>query len=149
MFNVVIANDDCHLKNLSFFMAPDGIKLAQHYDLLATSAYYTRAFADDKARWANVQMAIALPDAKVFAEVTSESVLQAGLDLGVPLGAAQRILKNVATGVAAALKKEVEDLSKRHTVAPPGARVHLAAEVRLLSVLENIIVPEMLKRLGN
>jgi serine/threonine-protein kinase HipA len=148
VFNVVMANDDCHLKNLSFFVAADGIKLAPHYDLLATGAYCTRAFADDRATWANVPMAIALPGAKVFGEVTGASVLQAGLELGVPASAAQRILAEVVTRVPAALEHEIGELAKRHAALPPVAGVHPGAEARLMRVLEQIIVPEMLARLG-
>jgi serine/threonine-protein kinase HipA len=148
VFNVVMANDDCHLKNLSFFVAADGIKLAPHYDLLATGAYCTRAFADDRATWANVPMAIALPGAKVFGEVTGASVLQAGLELGVPASAAQRILAEVVTRVPAALEHEIGELAKRHAALPPVAGVHPGAEARFMRVLEQIIVPEMLARLG-
>jgi len=148
VFNVVMANDDCHLKNLSFFVAPDGIKLAPHYDLLATCAYYTRAFADDRATWANVPMAIALPGAKVFGAVTGASVLQAGLELGVPPAAARRILADVATSVPVALKRQMSELAQRHAALPPEAGVYLAAEKRLMRVLEQIIVPEMLGRLS-
>ena len=148
VFNVMLANDDCHLKNLSFFVAADGIKLAPHYDLLATGAYCTRAFADDRATWANVPMAIALPGAKSFGEVTGECVLRAGLELGVPASAARRILAEVVTRVPAALQHELGELAKRHATLPPAAGVHLGAEARLMSVLEKIIVPEMLARLG-
>jgi serine/threonine-protein kinase HipA len=148
VFNVLIANDDCHLKNLSFFMAPDGIKLAPHYDLLATGAYYTRAFADDKATWANVPLAIALPGARLFGEVTVECILAAAHELGVPPTAARRILKEVTTRVPAALEHEMTELAKRHTALPSAARVHLATEARFMSVLEHIIVPEMIERLG-
>jgi serine/threonine-protein kinase HipA len=148
VFNVVMANDDCHLKNLSFFMAPDGIKLAPHYDLLATGAYYTRAFADDKATWANVPMAIALPGARLFGEVKCANVLTAAHELGVPPTAARRILTEVTTRVPAALKHEMSELAKRHTALPSAARAHLAVEARFMSVLEHIVVPEMLKRLS-
>jgi serine/threonine-protein kinase HipA len=148
VFNVLMANDDCHLKNLSFFMASDGIKLAPHYDLLATGAYYTRAFADDKATWANVPLAIALPGARLFGEVTCESILAAAHALGVPPTAARRILREVTTRVPAALEHEMIELAKRHAALPAAARVHLAAEARFMSVLEHIIVPEMIERLS-
>ncbi|WP_290663208.1 HipA domain-containing protein [Aquabacterium sp.] len=37
-----MANDDCHLKNLSFHVRPDGVALAPLHDLLCTGAYDTR-----------------------------------------------------------------------------------------------------------
>jgi serine/threonine-protein kinase HipA len=148
VFNLVMANDDCHLKNLSFFMAPDGIKIAPHYDLLATGAYHTRAFADERARWPNVPMAIALPGAKLFGEVTHEATLRAAQELGVPPAAARRILTEVTTRVPVALEHELDEHAKRHSTLPSAARVHQAAERRFMGVLEHIIVPEMLERLS-
>ena len=51
VLNVLVANDDCHLKKLSFFMAADGVRLTEHHDLLGTRAYYTKVVAQDKASW--------------------------------------------------------------------------------------------------
>lgn len=147
VFNVVVGNDDCHLKNLSFFMAADGIKLAPHYDLLATSAYHTKAFADDKASWPNVPMAIALPNAKTFGEVTAESLLTAAQELGVPPAAAQRILTQVTSRVAAGLAHEIDKITEHHAALPPQAQIHLGAEARLMRVVQNIVVRDMLARL--
>jgi serine/threonine-protein kinase HipA len=148
VFNVAMANDDSHLKNLSFFVAPDGIKLAPHYDLLTTGAYYTRAFANENATWANVTMAIALPGARLFSEVTAETVLNAGLELGVPRNAAQRILAEMLTRIPVALLQESEALEQRHAGLPDEVRKYLGTEVRLMRVMEKIVVQEMLERLS-
>lgn len=148
VFNIAIANDDCHLKNLSFFMSSEGVQLAPHYDLLATSAYYARAFADDKATWPDVRMAIPLGKTNFFGGVTSKLALEAGLELGVPDLSARRILKEVVTRLPIALEREMVGVRKRHAAAPEGAKVHLAAEDRLLRVMEHIIVKEMLERLS-
>ena len=119
VFNIAVANDDCHLKNLSFFISSEGVQLAPHYDLLATSAYYTKAFAVEKATWPNVRMAI-------------------------PLGKA---LKEVSTRLPEALRKEMDEIRQLHARAPEAAKVQLAAEDRLLRVFEHIILKEMLERL--
>jgi serine/threonine-protein kinase HipA len=149
IYNVVMANDDCHLKNLSFFMSPDGVRLADHYDLLATGAFYTRAFADEKATWPQVPMAIALPGARVFGEVSFDSALKAGLELGLSESTAKRVIKEVVTRVPIALAKETAELDRRRASVPELARVHLALETRFLHVLNSIIVREMLDRLSN
>jgi serine/threonine-protein kinase HipA len=147
VFNVVMANDDCHLKNLSFFVAADGIRLTPHYDLLATGAYYTRAFAHHRATWPDVPMAIALPNARLFGEVTADSVLKAAQELGVPGPAAQRILKEVVTRIPAALAHEVDAMDKRHAALDAPPPENRAAEARFLRVLESIVVRDMLGRL--
>ncbi len=148
VFNVLTGNDDCHLKNLSFLVSPDGIKLAPQYDLLATSAYATRAFAADKATWDAVPMAIPLTTAHTFGEVTRETIISAGAELSVPATVAERILKEVTSRVAQALPKEIQLLDKLYATLPDSARVHAAGEKRVLSVIEHIIVPEMLNRMN-
>lgn len=147
VFNIAIANDDCHLKNLSFFMSNEGVQLAPHYDLLATSAYYTRAFANEKATWADVRMAIPLGNANFFSNVTARLVLDAGLELGVPDVSARRILKEVTTRLPAALSKELAQIRNLQARAPEAAKVYLGAEDRLLRVVEHIVLKEMLGRL--
>ena len=147
VFNIAVANDDCHLKNLSFFMSSDGVQLAPHYDLLATSAYYTRAFANEKATWADVRMAIPLGKANFFSDVSAQVVLDAGLELGVPDVSGRRILNEVTTRLTGALSKELADIRKLQARAPEAARVHLGAEDRLMRVVEHIVLKEMLERL--
>lgn len=147
VFNILVANDDCHLKNLSFFISAEGVQLAPHYDLLATSTYYTRAFAVEKATWADVRMAIPLGKANFFSDVTAQLVLGAGRELGVPEVTARRILKEVTTRLPEALGKELNDIRKLHAEAPEAARVHLGAEDRLLRVFEYVVLKEMLERL--
>jgi len=148
VFNILVANDDCHLKNLSFFMSSEGVQLAPHYDLLSTSAYYTKAFANEKATWADVRMAIPLGKANFFSYVTAQLLLDAGLELGVPEVSARRILKEITTRLPEALGKELDEIRKLHAGVPEAAKVQLAAEDRLLRVLEHIILKEMLERLS-
>lgn len=149
VFNIALANDDCHLKNLSFYSSPEGVMLAPHYDLLATSAYYTRAFANEKATWADVRMAIPLGKAHFFGDVTSRLVLDAGLEMGVPETVARRIMKEVMTRLPPALEKVTAEIRQRHATAPQEAKPQLAAEDRLLRVVESIIVRDMLQRLNS
>lgn len=146
VFNVLVGNDDCHLKNLSFFVRPNEIRLAPHYDLLATSAYYTKAYANDRATWDGVSMAIPLPSAERFGDVTRQSLLDAGGELGLPAAVRQRILEATVKGVLGAVPKLIPDAEARHEKqqVPPNQR---AAEIRFLRVLESIIVGDMAKRL--
>ncbi len=148
VFNVLVANDDCHLKNLSFYVSHEGVQVAPHYDLLATGAYHTRAFADDKARWPSVPMAIALPGAKVFGEVSYKGMLTAGLELGLGEPTARRIINDVCKRVANTLDAEIEAQTAMHVQVGAVAAVHFGAENRFLLVLKNIVLSEMLKQLS-
>jgi len=147
VFNIAIGNDDCHLKNLSFFVRPQGIELAPHYDLLATGAYYTKAFADEKALWPEVPLAIALPGAGSFARVTRQAVIEAGMSLGLPRALSQRILDEVVTRLTRALPGEINALQVLHGRLPREARATRASQLRFLRVLEKIVLAEMLARL--
>lgn len=147
VFNILVANDDCHLKNLSFYMSRDGVALAPHYDLLATGAYYTRAFSDGQATWGKVRMAFPLPDAHYFEDVTLNSVLKAAAALGLPEQVARRLVTEVVTRVPKAVAKLTAEMAQRRTSLPLEARSALAAEARLLDVLEHIILRDMIDRL--
>lgn len=46
IFNIIIGNDDCHLKNISFFVAGESVEIAPFYDLLSTCVYHTTANTD-------------------------------------------------------------------------------------------------------
>lgn len=148
VFNIAVANDDCHLKNLSFFMSSEGVQLAPHYDLLATSAYHTRAFANERATWPDVPMAIPLGKATFFGDITAQQVLDAGLELGVPEVSARRILKDVTTKLPCSLKKTMAEIRKRHGGVSPSSRPYLAAQDRLMRVIEHMVAPDMLGRLN-
>lgn len=148
VFNIAVGNDDCHLKNLSFFVSASGVQLAPHYDLLATSVWNTRAFADDKETWPRGALGFALPGAVRFADATAKSVLEAGSALGVPHGTALRILREVLSKLPGAMDKEAAALEKRHEDAPALAKRFLAAEAKVFRVMHKIVIPEMLRRLA-
>jgi serine/threonine-protein kinase HipA len=96
VFNLLVANDDCHLKNLSFLVSPNRFELSPHYDLLATAVYHTRAFADERATWPAVPLAVRLSESVTrFDQVTPVSVLKAGNELGLPAPVATRVIKDV------------------------------------------------------
>lgn len=147
VFNILVANDDCHLKNLSFFISPEGIRLTEHYDLLATSAYYTRSIAAANATWPHVPMAIGLPGAKSFDAVTRAGVLEAGTELGLNAKTSERILTEVVTRVPAALEVEKAAMIQRHAGLAVPAMRFAPMETRLLGIFEHIILKEMLAKL--
>lgn len=98
VFNLLVANDDCHLKNLSFVVTPGRVELSPHYDLLATGVYHTRAFADENGHWPAVPLAVRLSDEVLrFDQVTPQAVLEAARTLGVPPKVAVRAIREVVS----------------------------------------------------
>jgi serine/threonine-protein kinase HipA len=147
VFNLLIANNDNHLKNLSFRMSAEGIELSPAYDLLSTGAYHTRALANERATWPAVELAIGLPEAPNFAAVTRASVLRAGELLGLGKAACQRQLGRLLLALPDALSELVHAIEVENAGLPDAARQFLAGEMRLIAVIQNLIVPEMVARL--
>jgi len=147
-FNTLVGNDDCHLKNLSFMVNADGVALAPHYDLLSTGAYHTRAFADEHAKWPDVPMAIPLPGAKTFGEVTTEKLVKAAYQLGVPPSVAMRQLARIKAGVTTGLESLKSNHATLSEATGDGLAATFAQNSRLLNVIEHITLPDMLKRLS-
>jgi serine/threonine-protein kinase HipA len=150
LFNVLIGGHDNHLKNLSFLVGQEGIELAPAYDLLSTAAYRTLVYAKERANWPDVDLGIALPGAQTFAAVSRESVLAAGEVLGLPrqTGAREleRMSRNLMTGMDR-LETELraENSSGRY---PAAARIYFAGELRLVSVIRQIVAREMVARVA-
>jgi serine/threonine-protein kinase HipA len=148
VFNLLIGNDDNHLKNLSFMVGREGIELAPWYDLLSTATYRTRAMADHRADWPEVDLMIPLPGASRFGAVTRESVLAAGRMLGLPLRLAMRELDRIGGDMAKAAPALVEVMVAEGLAAAGEGNPWLAGESRLMRTIQHLVLPEMLGRVG-
>lgn len=148
LFNVLVANDDNNLKNISFSIGPEGIDLCPPYDLLSTATYHTRAFADHRAAWPAVPMMIPLPGASTFGEVSRESVTAAAEVLGLSRRMAEREMTRMAAAMPMALAELVQQVEQEHTHLPEAVRAQLGGELRLLRTMQHLVVPEMLERIG-
>jgi serine/threonine-protein kinase HipA len=148
VFNTLIANHDCHLKNLSFRVSTEGITLAPHYDLLCTGVYDTRVYADDRAIWPTTKLAIALPNASSFEQVTRSALIEAGAALGLSASIAKRELNRQISKLPTALAKLTAQIDRENQNAPNAARVYLAGEMRLIQAITHIVVPQLLGQLA-
>ena len=148
VFNVMVANDDNHLKNISFVVSSQGVDLAPSYDLLSTGTYHTRAFADHRATWPNVQMMIPLLGSTTFGDVTRSSVVAAAEVLGLTKTIGERELDTMAESMPKALANLSAQIQAKNESLSESARVYLGGEIRLLNTIQYLVLPEMLKRLG-
>jgi serine/threonine-protein kinase HipA len=148
VFNVMVANDDNHLKNISFAVSSQGVDLAPSYDLLSTGTYHTRAFADHRATWPNVPMMIPLPGATTFGEVSRSTMVAAAQALGLTKVIGERELDRMADAMPKALSRLSAQVQAENQTLPESARVYLGGEIRLLNTTQHLVVPEMLKRLN-
>jgi serine/threonine-protein kinase HipA len=147
-FNVLTANHDNHLKNLSFAVDHEGIGLSPAYDLLSTATYHTRAFANERANWPAVEMAIALPEAPTFGTVTRGAVLRAGEALGLPRRICERELDRLTRTLPSTLEKVESTISIENEKYPDSVRPFLGAEMRLIRTIRHLVMPEMIARVA-
>ena len=146
MFNLLVGNDDNHLKNLSFMVSAEEIDLSPPYDMLSTSVYRTVAFADSRATWPEVEMMIPLPDATRFSQVSRESLLRAGEALGLPRRISERELDRMTQALPAALESLIQNIEQQNAGYPEAVRVFLGGELRVVRAIQHIVVPYMLQR---
>jgi len=147
VFNLLLANTDNHLKNLSFLVSAEGIELAPAYDLLSTGTYHSRAFANERANWPAVDLAIELPGATTLATVTRESIVSAGKVLGLPQRLGERELDRLTKGLPPALSALEQRIERENADYPEPVRVFLGGERRLVSTLTHVIARDMLQHL--
>ena len=145
VFNVLTGNDDNHLKNISFMVSDQGIEVAPPYDMLCTAVYRTKAFADERANWPDVKLMIGLPGATTFGQVRRQSVLDAGIALGLSRRISERELNGIAAALPQALEVVRTDIDAQNKGYPPPVKPFLAGEMRVLRAIENIVVPFMLR----
>lgn len=148
MFNVLIANDDNHLKNISFMVSAEGIELSPHYDMLSTSIYRTVALADSRATWPDVEMMIPLPGAARFSQLTRESLLRAGEVLGLTPRIGERELDRMTASFPLVLADLIQDIENQNAGYPQPVRVFLGGELRAVRAIQHVVVPDMLQRVA-
>lgn len=105
VFNILVGNDDAHLKNLSFLVSEKGIQLAPHYDLLSTMCYESGALKDVKLAWP-------ILGANYFSEVNKILLIESAHVMGLAKSAAQRVIDDQCNRIfemALSLYKEVEE----------------------------------------
>jgi len=146
VFNLLVANGDNHLKNLSFLVSNASIHLAPAYDLLSTGSYHTHAFANERADWPATHLAISLPGATTCAQVNRDSILSVGETLGVPRRVSDRELDRLIRNLSDALSALVRRIEAENAGCPERACVFLGSEARLISTLQRLIVRDMLQR---
>lgn len=149
LFNVMVGNGDNHLKNISYKVSASGIDIAPAYDLLSTSVYATKAFANERAIWPHVELALPIGEAKRFADVTKEDLLLAGSILGLTPQTAERELERMMSTIearASALVERIDrsledEISKNKN--SDEIRLSVAADRHVLRSIVHIVIRDM------
>ena len=150
VFNVLTGNSDAHLKNLSFKVSEEGIGLSPHYDLLSVACYDSVAF--DKPGWPDhTHLAWPILEARRFADLNPEVMLDAGEALGLARATANRLLQVQVSKILEAAKvlcNEVQQDNKGLLVHCPELAARFAGEMRCIRAIVHVVIEPMVARLG-
>lgn len=150
VFNVLVGNEDAHLKNISFLLSAGQVHLSPFYDLLCTAVYGTRAYNRDQ--WPDhATMAWPINGIQRLAEITTPLLISAGEAMGIKATTARNIIRRLIESVrteAPTLLGEVMRQNEELLKNRPELRATLAGEARLLRSINNIVISEMTAQLA-
>lgn len=150
IFNVLVGNNDAHLKNLSFLVDGRGIELAPHYDLLCTTVYESMAYGG--SQWPqDSTLAWPILDKSRFADIDRAILLDAGRALGLQMATAKRLLDQLLSqivGKAQALYEQVAAENLQITQERPTLGPTLVGEERCLRAIIHNVIQRMVSQLA-
>lgn len=146
-----MGNGDNHLKNLSFYVDHDGVRLAPAYDLLCTAVYETRAFSEMPI-WPRTQLAMSICGVNHFDEVSRDVMLQAARVIGVPSSLASRKMDAMLKVIIRAADDLIEKIEGRQNLNVlvsdrNAAMVAWAGEMRLLRAIRHNVLSQTVRLL--
>ncbi len=149
VFNLLVGNDDAHLKNLSFLVDAQGIRLAPHYDMISTAAYHTRAIGNDL--WPNIPLSWSFQGCERFSEIGRSHVIAAGVELGISADTSRRLLDTQLKALPVAAQKLLAEIEADNMVRLEENKdlaATFSSEMRTLRTIASIIMTEMVARLS-
>lgn len=141
LFNLLTGNADAHLKNLSFHVDAEGIRLAPFYDLVSTEAYHTAP--GSTPQWPHTPLSTRIGDAATFAQVDSGRYTEFAETLGLTRTAIKRLVADYTGRIEAAADEVIEEFEA--TKVPPVTR---AGQLRIIRTARTIVIREMAARLA-
>lgn len=150
LFNTLVGNSDCHLKNISFLIDSEGMRVAPFYDLLCTAVYHTPALADEPSTrvWPAETLAMPVAGAANFCEVTQEKLVATGMELGLGKGTAVRETARMIARLPDAADGLIERMTAEYGAMPILAQIPpetRAAELHLLRAIRHVVIADMLR----
>lgn len=149
VFNLLVGNNDAHLKNLSFLVDHAGIRLAPHYDMLSTVVYSTKALGKDV--WPNVPLSWPFQDLTRFDQLGRAAVVAAGEEMGLARSTAERLLDAQLKSVPKAAQAVLEQIAEENThllQQQPGLALVFGSEMRTVRSIVGVIIKDMEMKLS-
>ncbi|HRL95225.1 MAG: HipA domain-containing protein [Pseudomonas sp.] len=149
IFNVLLGNEDAHLKNLSFLMSAKNVHLSPFYDLLCTAVYGTRAY--DLDQWPQqAEMAWPINGTQRLVDITAPLLVSAGETMGIKAATARENIRKLVGSVRIEAPKLLDEVIQQNEELlhdRPELGATLGGEVRLLRGINAIVISEMTAQL--
>lgn len=150
IFNVLVGNEDAHLKNLSFLLSGRSVHLAPFYDLLSTAVYGTQAY--NQHHWPErASLAWPINGIQRLMDITAPVLISAGEAMGIKPQTARNTIQNLIDSVrkeAPKLMNEVIQANTDRGRQNPELKATFAGEARMLRTINAIVIREMTEQLG-
>jgi serine/threonine-protein kinase HipA len=137
VFCLLIGNTDNHLKNLSFYMSPEGVVITPHYDLLSTAVY------EPDNGWLKARLEWKIGSVRTLGEVSSAYLAELGRILKVPL----RLQTQTVSRMVKAIEQRFPVIYEEIRAIPYPAGVSKEGELRLLRQIQHGVIADMATRL--
>lgn len=149
VFNLLVGNNDAHLKNLSFLVDHTGIHLAPHYDMLSTVVYGIKAMGKDV--WPNVLLSWPFQNLTRFDQLGRTAVISAGEEMGLARATAERLLDAQLKSVPKAAHAVLEQIAEENAhllKQQPGLAAVFGSEMRTVRSIVGVIIKDMEMKLS-
>lgn len=135
-FNALVGNGDAHLKNISFFMRRNTVRMTPLYDLVCTAIY------EPTGRHMDHLLSYPMGAAKRMSDLTRQDVLTFGGELGVPAKLASREIDKLTKALLTDSKKLLDSVE---ALPPYNSQ---AGELRMLREIYYNCIEEMCQQVA-
>lgn len=133
LFNALIGNGDAHLKNLSFYVGPNGYTLTEHYDLLSTIIYNGRTALD-------CELSQKIGNATYFRQLTKADLVGFSQEIGLP----EKIAVNEINKLTKKIVIEFDGLYRIVENWPNS--INKQGDLRMLREIKHLVLLEMISK---
>lgn len=138
VFCLLIGNTDNHLKNLSFYMSPEGVVITPHYDLLCTAVY------EPDNGWLNARLEWKIGSVRTLGEVNPAYLAELGSVLKVP----PRLQKQTVSRMIKTIEQQLPVIYEEIQATSYPGGVSKEGELRLLRQIHYGVITDMAARLA-
>lgn len=144
LFNVMIGNNDAHLKNLSFFVDREGIALAPFYDMLSTASWFTPELAGAYGPvWPDLPLSYPVGGAAIFADIRRSHLYRFGEEIGM----AKRTMDAVTDRMLAEIQAKAGAIQAEFEFRKDVPLQVRAGQSRMIRTIMSMPIPEMVRQL--